>query len=59
MSGFLPELIALFMGAEINPGEVFGLTLPPGQAAEPYQAMDERRQGPAHPLPQASVTVTL
>jgi len=40
---FLPELIELIMNGEINPGEVFDLTLPLDQAAEGYKAMDERR----------------
>jgi threonine dehydrogenase-like Zn-dependent dehydrogenase len=40
---FLPELIELIMNGEINPGEVFDLTLPLEQAAEGYKAMDERR----------------
>ncbi|MHC5560726.1 zinc-dependent alcohol dehydrogenase family protein [Kocuria sp. U4B] len=40
---FLPELIDLIWKREINPGKVFDLTLPLDQAAEGYQAMDERR----------------
>ncbi|OKI62309.1 zinc-dependent alcohol dehydrogenase family protein [Micromonospora sp. CB01531] len=40
---FLPELIALIWNREIDPGKVFDLTLPLEQAAEGYQAMDERR----------------
>ncbi|MDF3311229.1 zinc-dependent alcohol dehydrogenase family protein [Rhodococcus sp. T2V] len=40
---FLPELIELIISGEINPGEVFDLTLPLEQAAEGYEAMDERR----------------
>lgn len=40
---FLPELIDLIMTDQINPGAVFDLTLPLDQAAEGYQAMDERR----------------
>jgi threonine dehydrogenase-like Zn-dependent dehydrogenase len=40
---FLPELIDLIMSGEINPGEVFDLELPLDDAAEGYQAMDERR----------------
>lgn len=40
---FLPELIDLIMNDEINPGEVFDLTLPLDEAAEGYKAMDERR----------------
>ena len=40
---FLPELIDLITRREIDPGKVFDLTLPLGQAAEGYRAMDERR----------------
>jgi threonine dehydrogenase-like Zn-dependent dehydrogenase len=40
---FLPELIDLIVNREIDPGKVFDLTLPLDQAAEGYQAMDERR----------------
>lgn len=40
---FLPELIELIMTDQIDPGAVFDLTLPLEQAAEAYQAMDERR----------------
>jgi threonine dehydrogenase-like Zn-dependent dehydrogenase len=40
---FLPELIDLILKREINPGKVFDLELPLDQAAEGYQAMDERR----------------
>jgi threonine dehydrogenase-like Zn-dependent dehydrogenase len=40
---FLPELIDLVCNREIEPGKVFDLTLPLGQAAEGYRAMDERR----------------
>jgi threonine dehydrogenase-like Zn-dependent dehydrogenase len=40
---FLPELIDLIWHRKINPGKVFDLTLPLEQAAEGYQAMDERR----------------
>lgn len=40
---FLPELVDLIMTDQINPGEVFDLTLPLEQAAEGYKAMDERR----------------
>ena len=40
---FLPELIDLIWNREIDPGEVFDLTLPLDQAAEGYRAMDERR----------------
>src|SRR4051812_21220353 len=40
---FLPELIDLVWRREIDPGRVFDLQLPLDQAAEGYQAMDERR----------------
>jgi threonine dehydrogenase-like Zn-dependent dehydrogenase len=40
---FLPELIDLIVKREIDPGKVFDLTLPLEQAAEGYQAMDQRR----------------
>jgi threonine dehydrogenase-like Zn-dependent dehydrogenase len=40
---FLPELIDLIWRREIDPGKAFDLTLPLEQAAEGYQAMDERR----------------
>ncbi|MFJ8581781.1 zinc-dependent alcohol dehydrogenase family protein [Micromonospora sp. NPDC093277] len=40
---FLPELIDLIWNRQIEPGKVFDLTLPLEQAAEGYQAMDERR----------------
>ena len=40
---FLPELIDLIWNRQINPGKVFDLTLPLDQAAESYQAMDQRR----------------
>jgi threonine dehydrogenase-like Zn-dependent dehydrogenase len=40
---YLPELIALVCNGTINPGKVFDLTLPLGQVAEGYRAMDERR----------------
>ena len=40
---FLPELIELIWDRKIDPGKVFDLTLPLDQAAEGYQAMDERR----------------
>lgn len=39
---FLPDLIQLVWDRKINPGAVFDLTLPLEQAAEGYQAMDER-----------------
>jgi threonine dehydrogenase-like Zn-dependent dehydrogenase len=40
---YLPELIDLILRGEINPGKVFDLHLPLEDAAEGYQAMDERR----------------
>jgi threonine dehydrogenase-like Zn-dependent dehydrogenase len=40
---FLPELIELIWKREIDPGQVFDLELPLENAAEAYQAMDERR----------------
>ena len=40
---YLPELINLVWNRKINPGKVFDLTLPLGQVAEGYRAMDERR----------------
>ena len=40
---FLPELIDLIWNRQINPGKVFDLEPPLEQAAEGYQAMDERR----------------
>ncbi|MGI5193265.1 zinc-dependent alcohol dehydrogenase family protein [Streptomyces sp. CA-288835] len=40
---FLPDLIQLIWDRKIDPGKVFDLTLPLDQAAEGYQAMDERR----------------
>src|SRR3954471_8190080 len=40
---YLPELIGLVFSGRINPGKVFDLTLPLGQVAEGYRAMDERR----------------
>jgi len=40
---FLPELIGLIWNRQIDPGRVFDLELPLDQAAEGYQAMDERR----------------
>src|SRR3954452_12009779 len=39
---FLPDLIQLIWDRKINPGKVFDLTLPLEQAAEGYQAMDQR-----------------
>jgi threonine dehydrogenase-like Zn-dependent dehydrogenase len=40
---FLPELIDLIWNRAIDPGKVFDLELPLEQAADGYQAMDERR----------------
>src|SRR5207253_2086712 len=40
---FLPELVDLVWKRKINPGKVFDLTLPLGQVADAYRAMDERR----------------
>ena len=40
---FLPQLIQLIWNRTIDPGLVFDLELPLDEAAEAYQAMDERR----------------
>jgi threonine dehydrogenase-like Zn-dependent dehydrogenase len=40
---FLPELIDLIWNRRIDPGKVFDLELPLEQAAEGYQAMDQRK----------------
>jgi threonine dehydrogenase-like Zn-dependent dehydrogenase len=40
---FLPELVELIWNRHIDPGKVFDLELPLEQAAEGYEAMDERR----------------
>lgn len=40
---FLPQLIELIWNRTIDPGLVFDLDLPLDQAAEGYQAMDQRR----------------
>src|SRR5216110_2101790 len=40
---FLPELIDLIWNRQIDPGKVFDLEIPLGDAAEGYEAMDERR----------------
>lgn len=40
---YLPELIQLIWDRQIDPGQVFDLTLPLEDAAEGYKAMDERR----------------
>ena len=39
---YLPDLIQLIWDRKIDPGKVFDLTLPLEQAAEGYQAMDQR-----------------
>src|SRR2546421_10103963 len=40
---FLPQLVDLVWKRRINPGKVFDLSLPLGQVADAYRAMDERR----------------
>src|SRR5215204_5547910 len=40
---FLPELIDLIWTRQVDPGKVFDLELPLAQAAEGYDAMDQRR----------------
>jgi threonine dehydrogenase-like Zn-dependent dehydrogenase len=40
---FLPELVELIWHRQIDPGKVFDLSLPLEEAAEGYQAMDQRR----------------
>ena len=40
---FLPDLVDQILRSEIDPGQVFDLTLPLDQVAEGYKAMDERR----------------
>jgi threonine dehydrogenase-like Zn-dependent dehydrogenase len=40
---FLPQLVDLIWNRQIDPGKVFDLTLPLEQAAEGYQAMDQRQ----------------
>ncbi|MEU7742596.1 zinc-dependent alcohol dehydrogenase family protein [Nonomuraea sp. NPDC049158] len=40
---YLPEFVDLILDRQIDPGKVFDLELPLEQAAEGYQAMDERR----------------
>ena len=40
---FLPDLLDRIYRREIDPGNLFDLTLPLEQAAEAYKAMDERR----------------
>lgn len=39
---FLPDLIQRIWERRIEPGKVFDLALPLAQAAEAYQAMDQR-----------------
>lgn len=40
---YLPHLLDLVLRREIDPGQVFDLTLPLSEVAEAYRAMDERR----------------
>jgi threonine dehydrogenase-like Zn-dependent dehydrogenase len=40
---FLPELIDLIWNRQIDPGQVFDLSLPLEQAADGYRAMDQRQ----------------
>jgi threonine dehydrogenase-like Zn-dependent dehydrogenase len=40
---YLPQLIDLIWNDQIDPGNVFDLTLPLDQVAEGYKALDERR----------------
>ncbi|MCW7941276.1 IMP dehydrogenase [Streptomyces hygroscopicus] len=40
---FLPDLIDRVLSGRIDPGKVFDMTLPLGEVAEGYRAMDERR----------------
>jgi threonine dehydrogenase-like Zn-dependent dehydrogenase len=40
---FLPELVDLIWGGEIDPGKVFDLELPLEETAAGYEAMDQRR----------------
>jgi threonine dehydrogenase-like Zn-dependent dehydrogenase len=40
---FLPQLVDLVWKRKINPGKVFDLSLPLGEVADAYRAMDERR----------------
>jgi len=48
---YLPELIDLIWRGTINPGKVFDLTLPLAEAAQAYQAMDQRRSVKALLIP--------
>ncbi len=43
MRRFLPDLIELISNRTIDPGKVFGLTLPLDDVADGYRATDERR----------------
>jgi threonine dehydrogenase-like Zn-dependent dehydrogenase len=40
---YLPDLLERTLSGTIDPGKVFDLTLPLGEVAEAYRAMDERR----------------
>jgi threonine dehydrogenase-like Zn-dependent dehydrogenase len=40
---FLPDLIQLIWDRTVDPGKVFDLELPLEEAAQGYEAMDERR----------------
>ncbi len=40
---FLPDLIDLIWTRQIDPGQVFDLTLPLERAADGYRAMDQRQ----------------
>jgi threonine dehydrogenase-like Zn-dependent dehydrogenase len=40
---FLPHLVDLTWNRQIDPGEIFDLELPLDQAAEGYQALDQRQ----------------
>jgi threonine dehydrogenase-like Zn-dependent dehydrogenase len=40
---YLPDLLDRVLDGRLSPGRVFDLTLPLGQVAEAYAAMDERR----------------
>jgi threonine dehydrogenase-like Zn-dependent dehydrogenase len=48
---FLPDLINRIWTRQIDPGKVFDLTLPLGEAAEGSKAMDERRASKTLLLP--------
>ena len=43
MRYYLPRLIDLVYDGSIDPGRVFDMTLPLGEVAAAYQAMDARR----------------